>query len=333
MPEENMVIKCPKCDNEVFRPYTYCSACGWTATEKEIAKMKDLAAKQDSDNSEDLEKKRRLMTKEYLKREKDKGRPVPPKKTSRSDDYEIDDDDFKEIFGDVEEEEEEVKKEEKPKEGIKFPCKCGNMIKVTSPKRPIRISCPKCGASGTLKKDPPNAKKFKIGQEEDAPKKKEGVCPKCGADGKGAKFCPECGEKMPKKEPKPDKPPPPEDETCPKCGADAKGIKFCIECGAKIPQSSGSNDEDRPPGMPTKGKCSQCQSTELKFYPDGRGKCPDCGRKFRWDKKKDAESPPPEPRSPPPADKRPPRCRSCKNRTEWIEEYKRFYCADCNLYV
>jgi len=323
-----MVIKCPKCDNEIFRPYTYCTACSWTATEKDTAKMKKLAANEEQDKLEDLETKRKKMTKDYLKREKEKGRPVPPKKESKYDKYDIDDDDFKEIFGDFDEQEEE--KEDKPTEGIKFPCKCGNMIKVISPKRPIRISCPKCGASGTLKKDPPNAKKYKIGgDDEERPSDgKEGLCPECGADAKGAKFCPECGGKMPKKEPKAQKPPPPA-ETCPKCGAEAKGVKFCIDCGAKITRGEGG--EDRPPGMPTKGKCSHCQMTNLKFLPDGRGKCPDCGHKFRWDKKK--ENGPSSEANPPLPDRRPPRCRSCKNRTEWIEEYKRFYCPDCNLYV
>jgi hypothetical protein len=47
------------------------------------------------------------------------------------------------------------------------------------------------------------------------------TCPKCGAATGGAKFCPECGEKLQR-------------TTCPNCGTDAKGAKFCPECGTKL---------------------------------------------------------------------------------------------------
>jgi len=49
-------------------------------------------------------------------------------------------------------------------------------------------------------------------------------CPKCHAKvAKGAKFCPECGTKMPTT------------KFCPECGAKvAEGAKFCPECGTKL---------------------------------------------------------------------------------------------------
>lgn len=33
---------------------------------------------------------------------------------------------------------------------------------------------------------------------------------------------------------------------------------------------------------PTEGICAVCGSANLRFFDDGAGACPDCGRKFRW---------------------------------------------------
>jgi predicted amidophosphoribosyltransferase len=45
----------------------------------------------------------------------------------------------------------------------------------------------------------------------------------CGADAHGAKFCPECGEKLAVT------------AKCPKCSTEfSPGTKFCPECGNKI---------------------------------------------------------------------------------------------------
>ena len=74
-------------------------------------------------------------------------------------------------------------------------------------------------------------------------------CPKCGANVKeGAKFCPECGEKM-------------GTEVCPKCGAKvAAGAKFCPECGVKL-------------GEQACPKCGAKVKAGAKF-------CPECGEKL-----------------------------------------------------
>jgi hypothetical protein len=49
------------------------------------------------------------------------------------------------------------------------------------------------------------------------------VCPKCNAETHGAKFCPECGEKLATV------------SKCSKCSADVPaGSKFCPECGNKV---------------------------------------------------------------------------------------------------
>lgn len=75
------------------------------------------------------------------------------------------------------------------------------------------------------------------------------ACPKCGAAVKaGAKFCPECGEKL-------------GGVTCPKCGAAVKaGAKFCPECGEKL-------------GGATCSKCGTAVKVGAKF-------CPECGEKL-----------------------------------------------------
>jgi len=75
-------------------------------------------------------------------------------------------------------------------------------------------------------------------------------CPKCGATIKaGAKFCPECGEKIGEPTiacPKCGKPISPNSKFCPECGAEIvtvcpkckqpvkPGTKFCTNCGSKI---------------------------------------------------------------------------------------------------
>ena len=44
---------------------------------------------------------------------------------------------------------EEAPTKDKP---LKIRCKCGGVIRVKSSKRPIKIKCPDCGKTGTLKK-------------------------------------------------------------------------------------------------------------------------------------------------------------------------------------
>lgn len=77
------------------------------------------------------------------------------------------------------------------------------------------------------------------------------ACPKCGAQiKKGAKFCPECGEKIIAA-----------GSVCPQCGAAVTpGAKFCPECGAKL-------------GAP---KCPNCGAE----VPAGTKFCPECGTKI-----------------------------------------------------
>ena len=51
--------------------------------------------------------------------------------------------------------------------------------------------------------------------------------------------------------------------------------------------------EKKKAAKPSKGRCSQCKNDRLRFNDDGSGDCPDCGRKFTWDKSKNKPLAPP----------------------------------------
>ena len=328
-----MAVKCPSCKNDLYKPFTYCESCGWEAEGKDLDKARKLSTKEQKKKDKDLDKRRSEMTDKYLKREKKLGREIPDSER-RDEDYEdLDDEEFKDIFGEFDEDDDDIdedygttpKKRPPPPddddEGVMIPCKCGNVIKVMSSKRPIRINCPKCGRGGTLKKDPPGTKKIKDkgggGKPDDG-----NECPECGTK-TSAKFCPECGAKIP----------PP--------GRGKRGPPGDKKRERPLP-------EKKEGDVPRKGKCSQCSGTRLQFKDDGRGRCRDCGRKFWWDPSK---KPPKKggggnrrsggkgkgdrgggkPRGGG-GGKKPPRCPECRQPMEFVKKYKRFYCWDCNLY-
>ncbi len=76
------------------------------------------------------------------------------------------------------------------------------------------------GAMNSTNSQPQQQAQPQQAQQSTATKK----CPKCGAEvGANAKFCPECGEKMPVA------------KFCPECGAKVDAnAKFCPECGNKL---------------------------------------------------------------------------------------------------
>jgi len=317
-----MAVKCPSCKNDLYRPFTYCESCGWEAEGKDLEKSRKLEEKENKSKNKDLSKRRKDMTDKYLKREKKLGRDVPGGGKKREDDYEdLDDNEFKDIFGEFDNDEDLDDEDEystsssrdrgrssgDDEEGVMIPCKCGNVIKVMSSKRPIRINCPKCGSGGTLKKDPPGAKKIKPEPKEDRPKKGGGnECPECGHKSRGTKFCPECGASLPKPGGRKKERPPPE------------------------------RKRERPPerekrsNVPSKGKCSKCSGTRLQFKEDGRGRCKECGHKFWWDQSKKPQKGGGGGGGG--GGKRPPKCPECRKPMEFVKKYKRFYCWDCNLY-
>lgn len=289
-----MAVKCPNCKNDLYSPFKYCDSCGWEAEGKDLKKAEKLAEKKRKKKEEELESKRKEMTEKYLERERKLGREIPENDKNR--DFEdLDDDEFKDIFGDFDDDEDEDDYDEAPKkkgkskksepEGVMIPCKCGNMIQVVSPKRPIKITCPKCGRGGTLKKDPPGAKPIKdVEEEEEEPPRKKSDSP-----------------------PRKERDSPPQREK------------------RERPKSS------KP--MPKKGRCSQCQSTKLQFRDDGRGRCRDCGHKFYWDKSMDPKNRKDGGGGGDRDRKRAPECPDCGQRAKWVKKYKRFYCKDCEQYV
>lgn len=92
------------------------------------------------------------------------------------------------------------------------------------------------------------------------------ICNKCGTEFEdGAKFCPECGEKVAL----------PELGKCPSCGAqNSDSAKFCRECGAalnvQLPAST---------VKPDKFVCQACGAE----ISEGVKFCSNCGAEFDWE--------------------------------------------------
>lgn len=92
------------------------------------------------------------------------------------------------------------------------------------------------------------------------------ICNKCGTEFEdGAKFCPECGEKVAL----------PELGKCPSCGAqNSDSAKFCRECGAalnvQLPAAAGKLD---------KFVCQACGAE----ISEGVKFCSNCGAEFDWE--------------------------------------------------
>jgi predicted RNA-binding Zn-ribbon protein involved in translation (DUF1610 family) len=287
--------QCPECGNDIYKPYKYCNACGWEKGEEE-----------EEEEKEGEEEKKTSKSK--------KG----PKK--------------------------DVEKEKKP---LKIKCKCGASITVKSEKRPLKIKCPKCGRSGNLKarkepavEKPPKSKKT----EKPSPPRRK---PERPSEKKFEKK----HDLKPKKRPGREKAKGPtgpkrrkheharrttkdsEEEYCPDCGTRLGMTGLCPKCGYRSGPGPGYTPKDsrtgrkkqKPPEgatavKPKKGVCSKCDSKNLRFYDDGSGRCSDCGREFRWDggasrlQKDEYE------------------CPKCNELLEWIEQYERWYCNNCEEY-
>jgi predicted RNA-binding Zn-ribbon protein involved in translation (DUF1610 family) len=142
---------CPECGNEIYKPFDYCNACGWERKDKKVKK-------EEIDEDEDLEEWEELDDDEdYDKHDE----------YDEYDEGEEDEEDEEEEFDDypkrkkrkpgrlTEKEMKKKKKREKERETdikpLKITCKCGGIIKITSPKRPLKFKCPDCGKKGMLK--------------------------------------------------------------------------------------------------------------------------------------------------------------------------------------
>ncbi len=261
-----MSVPCPKCKNEVYRPYTKCSACGWEATGKWKDKARKLVEKEDADKEKQADEIRKRREKRLAEKRKERGEPPIAAESSKKKKYPdidvdaIEDDEFEDIFGPMDDDDDDFDDDYVP---IVIPCKCGGEILVETPLRPTRVKCPSCGKGGTLKKDPPNARKVKPGSRS-----------------------------------KPSKPAKKGKNACPVCGVKNKGGRFCHSCGASLKQSARAASGVK---KPTQGICSECGNKRLDFFDDGTGNCPKCGHSFRWDLHVANKSEPPPP--PPPKNK------------------------------
>lgn len=126
-----------------------------------------------------------------------------------------------------------------------------------------------------------------------------------------------------------------EDDFCPECGTRFAITGKCPECGYRAGSDvPGSGTEYRPEKKkrrkppkdaqvvkPVKGICSKCSSKVLRFYDDGSGRCTSCGREFRWDG------------GPSRILEEEYFCKRCSERLEYIEEYERWYCYECDEYM
>jgi hypothetical protein len=81
---------------------------------------------------------------------------------------------------------------------------------------------------------------------------------------------------------------------------------------------------------PTRGKCSSCGSLDLRFYDDGSGHCPDCNRRFFWDKEAERRF------KEHPIDRGGRGeyfCKYCDNPLKYIRMYEKWYCDYCRRYL
>lgn len=284
---------CPECGNEIYRPYKYCNACSWEKKEEEEGKP---AAKKES--------------KKKLKKE-----------------------------------------EEEKKEPTKITCKCGTKFKVKSTKRPLKFKCPKCGRTGVLKSPEkpgePTKKKKEVESDFEKPDRSEhpdrperpSQRPskfeekgkrkgkpkhtkedkerlrkrdrfKAKGDRKGPEECPECGSRMGIT------------GTCPNCGFRSKSRKRDKGDSDKRERIKSKREppKDAHVVKPRKGICSSCGSKDLRFFDDGSGSCPNCGHEFTWDT------------SGPRIQQEEYYCDRCREPLEYIDEYERWYCYNCEEY-
>jgi len=183
--------RCPECNNDIYKPFTYCTSCGWEKSEEDKeakpAKKpgKGKKGKKKGKTAEvrtvpcpkckgkvPVESDERPITivcpscgtKGTLKakpgkekqKEKEGGKETPPEEEEKVKEK---DEDAVDEEKDEEREAEEVKKKpakkKKAVEGYKKVIKCPACkedIIIRTKKRPVRIECESCGKTGTLKK-------------------------------------------------------------------------------------------------------------------------------------------------------------------------------------
>jgi len=161
---------CPKCGNDIYKPYMYCNACSWDADDTDHYVIPCRCGEPVLFHASSF------PAVIHCPRCHSKGiaREIPQKEEEDEIVVEMDDDDEEDTHPPPPEPEEQAPDEDF--EPYFLPCKCGASIKVTTSKRPLRITCDRCGRKGTLKEidRPPTT----------GDRKPDRItpCPKCGAD-------------------------------------------------------------------------------------------------------------------------------------------------------
>jgi predicted RNA-binding Zn-ribbon protein involved in translation (DUF1610 family) len=296
---------CPKCGNEIYRPYTYCNACGWEKSEKE-----EKSKKKKREEKVTSEKKSKKLGKKEIskKREIDKA-SVPLKITCK-------------CGGVI-----RIKSKKRP---LKFQCpKCGKsgtlkdtspVSKSTVPKSDKKLSKKSSGKSFDRSK---YKSKMKRPPKDDFEKKSrfddfdeyENEDFEDYEDDEFEEF---------------------EDFT-PKTKAKAvrkKGTSHRQDSDADFGQRPSYDQPRKVKKRPkhktptsaytkkhVKGKCSWCNSRNIRYFEDGSGRCSNCGKEFNWSG------------GPSRIQKKEYLCQRCKEPLEYIEEYDSWYCYSCNEYA
>jgi predicted RNA-binding Zn-ribbon protein involved in translation (DUF1610 family) len=312
---------CPECGNEIYMPYTYCNACGWEKKEEDEEKVEK---KKKGGKSTSKKKSKMEAKKGSKKKEKTEEMPVKP---------------------------------------LKITCKCGGVIRIKSKKRPLKFKCPDCGKRGELKGPEPVISKTK-----EKPKKSKSKSKSYSQESEDEEFgefdefdefeedeVEEAKKVKPEKRPKSDferkERPKPRPKPRPKARPRARprerprersreGLRERpkekpgerrSERSKERPVSTAKKPRRKKPKFeppesayvvkPVKGKCSSCNSRNLRFFDDGSGRCTNCGKEFSWGGGSSR------------IQKKEYFCQRCRKPLEYIEEYKQWYCYNCNEYA
>lgn len=334
---------CPECGNEIYTPFTYCNACGWEKKVKEKSKVKK---KSKEERTPSKKKSKKKSIKEEMKKSKKKTEKIEEEGKSRK------------------------KHTEEVGAPLKITCKCGGVIRIKSLKRPLKFNCPDCGKRGVLKGPGPELSTKKRKPKKESSKKMKGQTKKKSMsydeelnkeefDGneftdeeydeedieefedieelkesklrkriqpereidrrrhkekmKRRDSCPDCGEKLSKT------------GNCPSCGYPVKS-KPKDKSNYETISSKQKKPKFRPPESayvvkPVKGKCTYCKSQHIRYFDDGSGRCSNCGKEFTWGGGSTR------------IHKKEYFCQRCRKPLEYIEEYKEWYCYNCNEYA
>ncbi len=302
---------CPKCGNEIYKPYTYCNACGWEKSEKDEKSKKGKIGEKVSSKKKSPKKDKRMPSKE---RGIDKTL-VPLKITCK-------------CGGII-----RIKSSKRP---LKFQCpKCGrkgllkDTKKVTKStvdkhdkkpsKEPLEKSFDKRKSKLKMKKrqkgDIDKTSEFDDFEDEFEDKDFE----EYGDEGfKGYEE-----EKFDDFRPKSRAKPVREERVKHRLDRDTE-IRYKPSHGVskkhkkipkhKIPTSAYAKKQ-------IKGVCSWCKSRNIRYFDDGSGRCSNCGKEFHWGG------------GPSRIQKKEYLCQRCKEPLEYIEEYDSWYCYSCKEYA